>query len=248
MTMIASPAALDLILILLFAVVWPLVEWRWTHPRSRRSIAAGLPGARINLYRDMLIPQWGFTACVAALWIAYSRPWSALLLGSSTPLRLGIGLLVVVLVLCLLWRQWKAIRARKDGLALVRRQLGHADTLIPHTLGERRIFFALSITAGICEEILFRGYLMWYIAVWFHGIWTGRVLAVVISSLLFGFGHIYLGGRNALKAGIAGVFAALIALVAGSLLPVMIIHAALDLNSGALGYRAFSEQSAAVSD
>jgi membrane protease YdiL (CAAX protease family) len=242
-----SSTTLDHILLVMFVVVWPLAEWLWFYPRSVRAIRAGVPGARIRLYRNILVPEWGFTACVVALWVSRGRPWSALMFGSSTPLRLGIGFLGVMLFTGLLWLQRRAIFARANGLELVRRGIGAYDSLIPRTSGERRIFNMTAITAGICEEFLFRGFAMWYVRTWFPGGWLGLVLAVVITSIFFGFGHIYLGGQNVLKSGIGGVVFALVALAAGSLWPAIIIHAALDLSSGDLGFRAWGGITAADS-
>jgi membrane protease YdiL (CAAX protease family) len=57
--------------------------------------------------------------------------------------------------------------------------------------------------------------------------------------MLFGLGHIYLGGSAMIKTVIGGLLFAAVALAAGSLWPAMVIHAATDLNSGDLGFRAF---------
>jgi len=235
----APPTIPDHILLVMFALVWPLTEWLWFFPRSVRAINAGIPGARMRLYRNILLPEWGFTACVIALWAARGRPWSALMLGSTTPLRLGIGFLAVALLAGLLWLQRRAIFARPNALELVRRGIGTAAPLWPRTPGERLVFNMVAITAGICEELLFRGFAMWYVRAWLPGGWLGLALAVVITSTLFGFGHIYLGGSNVLKSGIGGALFAAVALAAGSLWPAMVIHAATDLNSGDLGFRAF---------
>src|SRR5207247_11459823 len=121
----------------------------------------------------------------------------------------------------LLRARLRAILARPERLELVRRQLSSVGPLLPHTPGEHRGFAVLSITAGICEEILFRGFVMWYL-----GVWSGPVLAAVISSVLFGFAHIYLGLHHALRAGIVGAVMSLIVLALGSLSAPMIIHAA----------------------
>ena len=197
----------------------------------------GRCGARGRLYRNILLPEWGFTACVIALWAAQGRSWSALRLGAGTPLRLGIGFAIAALFLGLVWAQRRALLARPERLELVRRKIEHADALMPHTVGERRTFAAVAMTAGICEEFLFRGFVMWYFASWFAEGWVGVVLAVVITSVLFGFAHIYLGTQDVLTTGIGGVFFALVVLASGSLWPAMIIHAVVDLNSGDLGFR-----------
>ena len=88
---------------------------------------------------------------------------------------------------------------------------------------------------------MFRGFVMWYFLAFWPGTRFGLVIAVVISSLLFGFGHIYFGVRQVRVSAIGGLFFAAIALAAGSLVPAMIVHAALDWHSFDLGYRALRE-------
>jgi uncharacterized protein len=236
--MAGAHVALDHVLLVLIVLVWPLTEWLFYYPRSVRAIKSGVAGARGRLYRNILLPEWGFTACIIALWAAQGRSWDALRLGAGTPLRLGIGFAIAALFLGLVWAQRRALLARPERLDLVRRKLEHADALMPHTVGERRTFAAVAMTAGICEEFLFRGFVMCYFAAWLPGGWARTIAAVAISSVLFGFGHIYLGAKAVLTTGIGGVFFALVVLASGSLWPAMIIHAAVDLNSGDLGFRA----------
>jgi membrane protease YdiL (CAAX protease family) len=232
--MMGSHVMLDHVLFAAIFIAWPLAEWLWYYPRSVRSIEAGVPGARARIYRNILLPEWGFTACVIALWVARGRPWSALRLGFVTPPRLAMGLALAAAFLGLLWVQRRALIVRPDRLARLRGKLGQVEILLPRTPGERRGFALVSITAGICEELLFRGFLMSYFAGW------GLVAAVAVSSLFFGFAHIYQGMPSVPRTGIVGLVLALIVVAAGSLWPAIIIHAAIDLNSGDLGFRALA--------
>jgi len=232
---LASHVALDHALFVVIALVTPLVDWLWLYPRLKRALAAGVPGARSRFYLEGGLWSWGLTLCVLTLWASRGRPWAGLGLGLGTPLRLGIGLALAILYLVLMGRQRRALLARPDRLARLYRGMGAAQPLLPHTPGERKGFALVAITAGVCEEVLFRGFVMWYV-----GVWTGPVLAVVISSLLFGFAHQYLGVTHVLRTAIVGVIFALIVLAAGSLWPVILIHAAMDLVAGDLGYRALS--------
>ncbi len=229
---------LDHILLIMITVVWPVAEWLWYYPRSVRAIAAGVPAARARLYRNSIVPQWVLSACIIALWVIRGRPWAALLLGPSTLLRLGIAFGFLALILALLLQQRRAFLTRPNWPELVRRSLGHADPLVPRTKGERRGVILLALTAGTCEEFMFRGFVIWYFLTFWPGTRFGLIFAIVGSSILFGLGHIYLGVKNVRSTAIAGVLFAAIALLGGSLLPAMILHTALDLNSFDLGYRA----------
>jgi len=236
--MTGSHVLLDHILLILITVVWPVAEWRWYYPRSVRAITAGVPGARARLYRNCVAPQWIFTACIIVLWAVRGRPWTALLLGPGTPLRLGIAFAVAALIFGLLSQQRRALFTRANWPELVRRSLQRAGSLVPRTTGEYRGMVLVAFTAGICEEFLFRGFVLWYFLAFWPGTRSGLVFAVIVSVILFGFGHIYLGVRNVIETVIGGLFFAALVLLAGSLLPAMMVHVALDLNSFDLGYRA----------
>jgi len=235
--MIGSPVTLEHVVFVLLVFVSPVLEWLWLYPRFVRANKAGTPGARQGYYLGGMLMEWTAVACVIALWASNARPWAMLGLGLGTPLRLAIGLVLAALYLALAAKQRRAIIARPDGMEIMRRQFGKSGAdLVPHTLGERRVFGALSITAGICEELLYRGFVMWYV-----GHWTGVPFAVVISSILFGFAHVYLGWPHVIRTTIVGVVFALIVIGTGSLWPAMIIHTAMDLLAGDLGYRAMGE-------
>jgi membrane protease YdiL (CAAX protease family) len=109
---------------------------------------------------------------------------------------------------------------------------------VPRTTGEYRGMIVVALTAGICEEFLFRGFVTWYFLEFWPGSRIGLVLAVTISAILFGFAHIYFGVRQVWVGAVVGAFFAAVVLAAGSLLPAMIMHAAMDLNSFDLGHRA----------
>jgi len=106
----------------------------------------------------------------------------------------------------------------------------------------------VALTAGVCEEFLFRGFVTWYFREFWPGSRIGLVLAVIISAILFGFAHIYFGVRQVCLSAVVGAFFAAVVLAAGSLLPAMIMHAAMDLNSFDLGYRVLRKTGEPESD
>jgi membrane protease YdiL (CAAX protease family) len=227
--------AVDHVLFVAIAIVSPILDAFWIYPRLRRQTSAGVTGARERFYRLAIATEWALAAWLLLAWAAYRRPWSGLWLAGSSPLRLGAGLAAAAIVAGLLWMQHQAIVGRPDGLERVRRQLASAIPLLPHSAREHRRFRWLALTAGICEEIMFRGFVLWYIRVW-----TGLVPAAAISCVVFGLAHAYLGSAHVLRTALFGVFMVLLVLVSGSLWPAVIVHAAVDLNSGDLSFRALS--------
>lgn len=218
-----------------FLIVATAVEYRWVWPRFLARVASGEPGVRSAFYRAIVFGQWFLTLALLAFWAWRGRPWSWLRLGPSTPLRLGIGLAVGVLLTgFLIWQRFAVLKSQ-EAILKVRPQLESAEPLLPHTCTENRRFKVVSVTAGVCEETLFRGFLLWYFAVW-----TGTAGGILLSSLVFGFGHFYLGRAHVLKTTFAGLFFAGLVVASGSLWPAVLVHAAMDWNSGEIGYRILS--------
>jgi len=89
------------------------------------------------------------------------------------------------------------------------------------------LFDMVSITAGVCEEILYRGLLLATL-VSLVGTWP----AVAITSLIFGLGHAYQGISGIAKTGLAGLVLALLTVFSGSLFIAIVLHAVGDLASG----------------
>ena len=95
-----------------------------------------------------------------------------------------------------------------------------------------RLFRGVSVTAGVCEEILFRGFLIWYLATFF-----GLTVAVFASSAVFGLGHAYQGAGGILKTGVIGLVMAGLYVLSGSLWPPVALHAATDVVNGGIAHR-----------
>lgn len=210
----------------------------WMSKRILARLAGGSPGLRVKFYLGIVAVQWLVCIAVLALWIATQRPWSGLLLGPVSSWRLLLG--CAAAAICLLpafgmrSRAFKAMALRGPGKVAV----GSLEPMVPHTARERELWTLVSVTAGICEEVLIRGFLLAFIA---H--FTGIVWAVPVSAIVFGLGHAYQGKQHIITTGIWGFTAALIAVAAGSLWPVIVLHIVQDLLMGDLGYRIISARS-----
>ena len=108
--------------------------------------------------------------------------------------------------------------------------------LLPETRKEFLLFtLFLSVTAGICEELIFRWYLYSFLEGQVH--WAA---AVFISSLLFGLWHLYLGWGHVIKTAIIGAILCSIYLYFESILIVIFAHILMDVYSGAIAFYARS--------
>ena len=98
------------------------------------------------------------------------------------------AVLLPAVYVVLIVTQGRALAARPKAQAKLRQKLEPLRAILPHTPGEFRRFVPLCFTAGICEELLFRGYLVWVLQSWI-GLWA----AAGVSMVVFGLAHTYQG-------------------------------------------------------
>ena len=100
--------------------------------------------------------------------------------------------------------------------------------LLPSTWSERAIWIAVSIAAGACEEIVYRGYLQ-------RQLWSftrSLSAALFLQSVIFAAGHLYQGWKPALVTAAYGLVFGLVAAWRRSIIPGAIAHAIVDIMGG----------------
>jgi membrane protease YdiL (CAAX protease family) len=102
--------------------------------------------------------------------------------------------------------------------------------LFPHGRLEMTLWIVLSVTAGICEETIFRGYLQRQ----FITMTKSVPIGVLLAATVFGAAHAYQGLRGAVLIGLYGVMFGTLAHLRGSIRPGMIAHAWQDSLVGVL--------------
>jgi membrane protease YdiL (CAAX protease family) len=109
-----------------------------------------------------------------------------------------------------------------------------AKMLLPQSWTEVGVFVVLAVTAGFCEEFIFRGYLQRQFMAWTGTAW----LAIVLQALVFGSAHFYQGWRSVIAITVYGALFGILAWSRKSLRPGMMQHAGQDSLAGIAGYLA----------
>jgi membrane protease YdiL (CAAX protease family) len=104
------------------------------------------------------------------------------------------------------------------------------DFILPQGGAEITLWLALSVTAGICEETIFRGYLQRQ----FMALTKSVPLGILLSAAAFGAAHAYQGFRMVILIGLYGAMFGILAYWRGSVRPGMIAHAWNDSLNGVL--------------
>ena len=222
---------LDHGLVFIIAIVYPIAGFIGFR-RLLRRVAAGESVNRSQLYRNTIIGHWTLLFMCLALWAGAAGPWSALGLGLQLDLRFALGVVLTVLGIVVLLMQLRQVNnATQEEISGFRKRFGKLSIIIPHNGNELARFYGLSITADIVEEILWRGFLIWYLNQ-FMPLWA----AALVSVIGFGLAHAYQGIANLPQVTAVGAAFTGLYLLTGSIWLPVILHAAVDILQGRLAY------------
>jgi membrane protease YdiL (CAAX protease family) len=239
-----GPAALSAVVVAVYLVVGEPVVGAVLHRRFESRLRTD-GGARRSFYRRLLVLEWGLALLALVIWLsapdvdaaAVGLRWPD---GWPGPVAGGLALLVVLFVVA-------STRALRGG-ALTRLSVPAADgrhaeepvhatlALLPRSPGERRLFTVVGVTAGVCEEWLYRGFFLAVLSAVTGGLPPAAL--VVAAAAAFGLAHAYQGTGGVLTTGVLGAVMAVLYLDTRSLLLPVLLHALIDLRFLAVPSRA----------
>ncbi len=187
---------------------------------------------RLKLYFSTIVFQWVAASLVAWRCLAHGYAFSQLGLmfanRRTLTLAASIGSVLLAALQGLnLRRVSKIPRHSRGPLQAV------AERILPQSRAELLPYAALAITAGICEEFLYRGFAIAVLARLGLQVW----LVVVISSILFGLAHSYQGPGGMISTFLAGLVFGVARVRFESLVPAVFWHSSVDLIAGFAGPR-----------
>jgi len=226
-----GPATVAACLLAAYLIVGEPVVGTVLHRRFEAGLGSD-PNARIWLYQRLLVLEWGLVALVAGVvLLAPAVGWAQL--GLRLPDRAPdvVALVLTVLVLAFLIGSTRALRAsvrRTGDTATLTAGAPQAITaLVPRSPVERRWFGLVAVTAGVCEELLYRGFLLAVVVAIAPGL--PDLALVALGGVVFGLAHLYQGAGGVVATSVLGALLTLLYLGSGTLLLPMLVHAAIDL-------------------
>lgn len=183
---------------------------------------------RTSFYKAAIASSLALPAAVIALWVASGRGLEGFGLFG------WIGDSRITLALGFAWIGFIAVYVLLVSRGLLRERLRPIYTrlamLMPSNRRELAASWITSAVAGSGEEIVYRGFLLWYFATI-----IGLPAALVIVSLLFGAAHGYQSRWGMAFASIAGLVLGALYIASGSLALVMWAHATYNMASFFIG-------------
>jgi membrane protease YdiL (CAAX protease family) len=228
-------------------LIWDLVLWSYfvaspiyvilTYKNLKQQVTQD-PSIRPSLYTSTVIGLWA----PVALMLGYQQINQGFapalnFVGTFNTWWFGIAVALMVLIGYLALSINKLRSETKNDQAILE-GIDNIKWLLPaNRLEANRFVFAVSPTAGICEEILYRGLLL--------GMLSSElsvVTAVIISSIAFGAPHLYQGWLGFIKTALLGFVMAMITVLSESLILAIIFHTVIDVYMGLLSYLVISRQ------
>jgi membrane protease YdiL (CAAX protease family) len=225
---------------LIFLLLSVVLPWRG-RARMKHFMAQPqvLRRERIRLYVSTILFQWVLAAIVA--WRAFARGLTFSQLGLAGGRPASILLLTLIGASLIAVGHWMNLRRMAGSNHPAAEKLrAMARRLFPQSRIEVFLFTLLAMTAGICEEFIFRGFV---IAALFGAGLTAWA-AVIVSSLMFGVAHLYQGKGGSVGTGLLGLLFAWARITFHNIFPVVVWHAVLDVVAGLAGAKYFSKDTA----
>jgi membrane protease YdiL (CAAX protease family) len=201
----------------------------WDRVETRRVKRSSDVHARVQSYRRVVAVLWGLSALALAAMPpkdllhppALGGPFARLDTAPGVAVPIVAALLAGLAVPVLVGLASPSARAR------LAKPLEALSWYLPNSLAERRWFAAVAVSAGVCEEVLYRGFLLRYLTALLPGL--GGTGAVLVAALVFALAHTYQGPLGSVATALLALgFTALFVASHALWLPI-VVHALVDL-------------------
>jgi len=201
----------------------------------KKSDNLNLTSRKLRTYAYIILSEWGFV--IALLWLTHQHDLSISDLGENMGnVNLTVITIIVLLSVFMVMVYFNVRQLRQMSLEKLEVELRPLRKFIPNNVTEFISFILIAFTAGICEELLYRGWLQNLLAYGTGSVWIGLILGAVI----FGFGHAYQGKMGMVQTGIIGLIFGVVFIFTKSLVASQILHIIVDAVNGLVGGYAFS--------
>ena len=212
---------------LAFALLWlPYLAWKSTRRIGR---SGPISIARRRFFSQVIGTQVFLLFVGGAM--AYRNGIDVLRMPQQPLAAWSAAVLFLALILVTLRLRWSS-RTPQDKLRLY--------SMLPHDSGELSLYAVVALSAGVAEEIAYRGVLTTLLT----SVTGSLVIATVISAAAFAYVHLVQGWRAVFAIFIIALIAQAVVELGHSLIPMMAVHAAYDLLAGIIVPRWYESASA----
>lgn len=222
------PLWIDHIAAVLLGIILPVfLTWK-NRKGNPRVIFSSRDKKRIYLSGSFSLFLMG--SSVILIWLIFQRPFSALGFKQAEHFNSWWWLVLVFLIL-FLFDSLMAVTGEENK----RLSIEHMKTrtpFLPSVKSELPLYTLMCLSAGVFEELVYRGFLITYCLQLFADFNFPELWAIVLPGLVFSAAHFYQGSKAVIKIFVFSVFFGFIFIMSESLLLVVILHFLVDLIGG----------------
>ena len=198
----------------------------WLQHRGGSGSDSVLPQKRnvVPFYLSVIALEWGLVATVRGAVNDRGIKLRDLIGGRWSNWKDVVRDVAICIPFLIIWESSARLMHRLLGPD----QAKSIGSLLPQSSVEVALWIAVSISAGICEEIVFRGYFQKQLTAYTHSLVGG----VLLQGIVFGLGHSYQGFKQVVLISVLGMLYGWFAAWRGNLRANMIAHAWTDIWSG----------------
>lgn len=226
----AATTVFDHLFVIVMTIAIPLHS-RYAFPGLLDDIRKRGEPARVAAYRNVIVTFASAACVVAALWVVFDRDWTLIGFRAGEPesqaLAFGIAVIFAAYVILPIRKIALSVENGDGDASKLTEHMGELVLIMPKTRREETWFNAVSVNAGITEEVIFRGYLIWYLLQFVSVGW-----AAFVAILAFGLAHAYQGLRQLPGILMTSAVAVAAYLVSESLVVPIIMHIFVDAFQG----------------
>lgn len=192
-----------------------------------------------NIYISGSLSLFIMGIVVIAVWLLFKRPIADI--GLTQPVNFeSWWWLVIIFILIYIVDVFVSLASQKS----MDDTLDHwskRTPFLPTKKNELPEYLLLCFSAGVFEEIVYRGYLVTYCLYLFDGSAYQNIIAVGLPAFVFAIAHFYQGAKAVLKIFVLSIFFGFLFINSGSLLIVMVLHFLVDAVGGLLTMKYIKE-------
>ncbi|WP_421385214.1 CPBP family intramembrane glutamic endopeptidase [Bacillus salacetis] len=211
-----------LILLIFLIGVYPFWDKKYTSKLEKTLLEKD----RIAYFKYVIFSEWTITLMILLVVMISASTFGDLGFkapaeNSSEVLGMLTGFLAGILIMMFVLMRLPFYRKYLD------KQTENVSYLIPSGRIDKRFAILAAITAGICEEVIYRGFLLHFLSSSPFGL-EGQVL-MIMGAAIFGIAHYYQGWKGVLLTGVVGYAFTRMYFMTGSLLFPILFHIIIDL-------------------
>jgi membrane protease YdiL (CAAX protease family) len=185
-------------------------------------------------------------AVVILVWLVFKRPIAEI--GLTQPRNFQGWWWIIIAFVSIYVLDTAIPLSSKKGIEEAVNDFRNRTPFLPTRKRELPEYILMCFSAGVFEEIVYRGYLVTYCWYLFAGMDNRELLAVGLPAFAFAVAHYYQGAKAVLKIIVLAGFFGYLFIYSGSLLVVMILHFIVDAVGGLLTLKYVKEEEALSMD